>query len=108
MIEGLSKLPTPKPKGEVCEGDTNDAVERVAFAGANAIHRLIADRDSFRNRANAQQQDLVALNAINNELRGRLALVRRHYVELATNIIAQLERFDRSTREAAQDRDNSP
>jgi hypothetical protein len=108
MIEGLSKLPTPIPKGEVYEGDANHTVECVVLAGANAIHRLIADRDSFRNHANAQQQDLVALSAINNELRGRLALVRCHYVELATNIIAQLERFDRATRDAVKESDYSP
>lgn len=107
MIEGLSKVLTPKPKGEVYEGDTDDTVERVAIAGANAIQRLIADRDSFRNRTNAQQQDLVALSAINKELRGRLALVRHHYVELATSIIAQLEQFDRATREAMQDKGNA-
>ena len=100
MIEGLSKVLTPKPKGEVYERDTDDTVERVAIAGANAIQRLIADRDNFRNRTNAQQQDLVALSAINKELRGRLALVRHHYVELATSIIAQLEQFDRATRNA--------
>lgn len=100
MIEGLSKVLTPKPKGELYEGDTDDTVRRVAIAGANAIQRRIADRDSLRNRANAQQQDLVALSAINKELRGRLASVRHHYVELAINIIAQLEHFDHATRNA--------
>jgi hypothetical protein len=58
---------------------------------------------SLRHRSNAQQRDLVAGSAINNELRGRLAVVRHHYVELATNIIAQLEQFDRATRDAMQD-----
>jgi hypothetical protein len=100
MIDGLSQVLTP-PRSEPYEGD--DTVERVAIAGANAIQRLIADRDSLRSRANAQQQDLVALSAINKELRGRLALVRHHYVELATNIIDQLEQFDRATRDAMQD-----
>jgi len=65
------------------------------------------ERPGFRNRTNAQQQDLVALSAINKELRGRLALVRHHYVELATSIIAQLEQFDRATREAMQDKGNA-
>jgi hypothetical protein len=107
MIEGLSKVLTPKPKGEVYEVGTNDTVERVAIAGANAIQCLIADRDNFRNRANAQQQDLVALSAINKKLRARLALVRHRYVELATSIIAQLEQLDRATRDAMQDKDDS-
>lgn len=99
MIEGLSQVLTP-PRSEPYEGD--DTVERVAIAGANAIQCLIADRDDLRRRANAQQQNLVALSAINEELRGRLYLVRRHYVELATNIVAQLEQFDRATRDAMQ------
>ena len=99
MIQGLSQVLTP-PRSEPYEGD--DTVERVAIAGANAIQCLIADRDDFRSRANAQQQNLVALSAINEELRGRLDLVRRHYVELATNIVAQLEQFDRATRDAMQ------
>lgn len=99
MIEGLSQVLTP-PRSEPYEGD--DTVERVAIAGANAIQCLIADRDDLRSRANAQQQNLVALSAINEELRGRLDLVRRHYVELAKNIVAQLEQFDRATRDAMQ------
>ena len=99
MIEGLSQVLTP-PRSEPYEGD--DTVERVAIAGANAIQCLIADRDDLRRRANAQQQNLVALSAISEELRGRLDLVRRHYVELATNIVAQLEQFDRATRDAMQ------
>ena len=40
MIEGLSKVLTPKPKGEVYEGDTDDTVERVAIAGALLSHSL--------------------------------------------------------------------
>jgi len=99
MIEGLSQVLTP-PRSEPYEGD--DTVERVAIAGANAIQCLIADRDDLRRRANVQQQNLVALSAINEELRGRLDLVRRHYVELAKNIVAQLEQFDRATRDAIQ------
>jgi hypothetical protein len=99
MIEGLSQVLTP-PRSEPYEGD--DTVERVAIAGANAIQCLIADRDDLRRRANAQQQNLVALSAINEELRGRLDLVRRHYVELAKNIVAQLEQCDRATRVAMQ------
>jgi len=78
-------------------------VESVALAGAAAIQRLIADRDSLRNCANAQQRDLVALSAINEDLRRRVALIRRHYVELGTRILTQLEQFDQATRDAMQD-----
>jgi hypothetical protein len=97
MIEGLSKVLTMT--GEAHNSDTDDTVERVAIA---------ADRDDFRNRANAQQQDLLSLSAINKELRGRIVLVRHHYVELATRIIAQLEQFERATRDALQDKNPAP
>ncbi len=106
MIEGLSKVLTMT--GEAHKSETDDSVERVAIAGANAIQRLIADRDDFRNRAKVQQQDLLSLNAVNKELRSRIVLVRHHYVELATGIIAQLEQFDRATRAALQDKEPAP
>ena len=48
MIDGLKNVMTPKP--ESSESHSNDSVESVALAGAVAIQRLIADRDSFRNR----------------------------------------------------------
>jgi hypothetical protein len=78
-------------------------MESVALAGAAAIQRLIADRDSLRNCANAQERDLVALSAINEDLRRRIALIRHHYVELGTRILTQLEQFDQATRDAMQD-----
>ena len=106
MIEGLSKVLTMT--GEAHKSDADDSVERVAIAGANAIQRLVADRDDFRNRANAQQQDLLLLSAINKELRDRIVLVRHHYVELATRIITELEQFDRATRDAVQDKNFAP
>jgi len=107
MIEGLLRVVTPKPSVEANEDMTDDnTLERVAIAGASAIQRLIADRDSLRNRVHVQQQDLVALSAINNELRGRIALVHHRYIELAKIIIAQLEQFDRATRDAMQDKED--
>jgi hypothetical protein len=101
MIEGLGNVMTPDP--QVSEGESDETMESVALAGAAAIQRIIADRDSLRNRANAQQRDLVALNTINEDLRRRVALIRRHYVELGTRILTQLEQFDQATREAMQD-----
>ena len=63
----------------------------------------IADRDNLRNCANVQKRDLVALSAVNEELRRRIALIRHHYLELGTKILARLEHFDQATREAMQD-----
>jgi len=108
MIEGLMNVMTPKPQGQTSEDATDETVERVALAGAAAIQRLITDRDGFRARATAQQRDLVALSAINEELCRRLALIRHHYVELATKIIRQLEQFDLATRDAMQENVPAP
>jgi len=103
MIEGLINVMTPNPQAQASEGESDETIESVALAGAAAIQRLIADRDSLRNCANAQQRDLVALNAINEDLRRRIAVIRRHYVELGTRILTQLEQFDQATRDAMQD-----
>jgi hypothetical protein len=89
------------PKSWERAADTADqTVEAVALAGAAAIQRLIAERDSFYHRMNSYQRDLAAQNAINGELRRRLSIVRYKYVEVARTILAQLEQLDKTTREA--------
>jgi hypothetical protein len=104
MIEGLINMVTPKQGTQVAEHGSGESVESVALAGAAAIQRLIADRDNLRNCASSQLEDLVALSAINKDLRRRIALIRHHYVELGTTILAQLEQFDQATREAMQNK----
>jgi hypothetical protein len=95
---------TPKPGVEANVDLTDDnALERVAIAGATAIQRIIAERDSLRNRVHVQQQDLVALSDINKELRDRVALAHHHYIEIAKMIISHLEKFDRATRDGLRD-----
>ena len=91
---------TPKA---IATDESEAALERVALAGAEAIQRIIADRDELRTRTHAQQRELVALNAINEDLRRRIALIRHHYVELGTKILAQLEQFDDAFRDAIRD-----
>jgi hypothetical protein len=103
MIEGLIDIVTRKQPTPSFEGATDESVEKVALAGAAAIQRLIDDRDRLRNCASAQLQDLVALSTINKELRNRLVLIRRHYLELGTAILGQLEQFEKTTREAMLD-----
>lgn len=106
MMDGPLRAVAPKPGVEANEDVTDDdTLECVAIAGANAIQRLIADRDSLRNLVHVQQQDLVALSAINDELRDRIALVQHGYTELAKIIIAQLEQFDRATCDAMQEKE---
>ena len=84
----------------------DDTLERVAIAGATAIQHIIAERNDLRNRTHVQQQELVVLRAINEELRGRIALVHHQYIMLAKEIIAQFEKFDRATRAALLDKDD--
>ena len=84
----------------------DDTLERVAIAGATAIQHIIAERNDLRNRTHVQQQELVALRAINEELRGRIALVHRQYIAFAKEIIANFEKFDRATRDAMLDKCN--
>ena len=103
MIETLRQIITPKPQARLSEGGSDETIESVALAGAVAIQRLIADRDNLRDRVGAQQRELVTLTAANEELRCRLGLIRQQYLELGSRILAQLEQFDRVTREAIQD-----
>ena len=78
----------------------DQSVESIAVAGATAIQCLITQRNSYFNRMNDQERELVALNADNEELRRRIALIREHYVGVARSILAQLEQLDQTTREA--------
>jgi len=100
MIEGLSQVPAVM--GETLDNDTDAAVERIAIAGVTAIQRIVADRHSLRARVTGLEQEVVALNATNKELRGRIVAVRHYYIELATVMLGQLGKFDRATRDAMQ------
>jgi hypothetical protein len=101
MIEGLINVVTPA--GQAKASETDVTLDSVALAGAEAIQRIITDRNNLRSCTSEQQRDLAALNSINQELRRRLGLIRHHYVELATRILTQLEQFDQATREATRD-----
>lgn len=94
MIEGL-------PNGPKIE--SNDTVESTALAGAAAIQRIITDRDNLRNWAGAQHRELTALRAENDDLRHRVLLIRQRYLEFATEILGQFERFDGALREAFEE-----
>jgi hypothetical protein len=107
MIETLRPIITPNTEAQSAQGSSDEAIETVALAGVAAIQRLIADRNNLRACVNAQQHDLIALNVANEELRRRLGLVRQQYLELGSRILAQLEQFDRVTREASAN-DPSP
>jgi hypothetical protein len=104
MIETLRHIMTPRPQAE---GMVEETIESVALAGAAAIQRLIADRDTLRDRVITQQRELVTLNMANEELRCRLGLIRQPYLELGPDSCAA-EQFDRVTREAILDNQALP
>lgn len=83
--------------------DSNETVESTALAGAAAIQRLITDRNNLRTWASSQHRELTALRASNEDLRHRLLTIKQSYLELATRILEQFERFDGSLREALDD-----
>lgn len=101
MIEGLTNLMTSKAVGTQ---DSDGDLEKAALLGAEAIKRIIADRDDLQNRNTTQERELVTLSAINEDLRRRIAVIRQHYVELGTKILAQLEQFDEAFRDAIRGR----
>ena len=102
MIETPQRIITANRQAHASEG-SDETMESIALAGAAAIQRLIADRNNLRNCISAQQQDLIALSTANQELLGRLRLFRRLYLEFGTRILAQLEQFDKLTRDAIED-----
>lgn len=85
------------------ELSTDQAVENAALAGAAAIQKLVAERNELRTRLAAQEQETAAYRALNNELRRRLLLVHQTYVEMAKGVVGDLERFDASLRDSAQE-----
>jgi hypothetical protein len=91
----------PEPQ----DGDftSDQAIENAALAGAAAIQRLVAERNNLRNRLAAQQRELAAMRAFNEELRRRLYVIHQRYVEVAKRVVGQLEQFDGSIREVLQE-----
>ena len=59
----------PEPQDDDFSSD--QAIENAALAGAAAIQRLVAERNNLRNRLAAQQRELAAMRAFNEELRRR-------------------------------------
>ena len=87
---------------------TDQAVENAALAGAAAVQKLVAERNELRNRLAAQEHEVAAYRAVNTDLRRRLVLVHRHYVELAKKVVGDLEGLDGKIREIAQEAHPAP
>ncbi len=90
----------PEPQDDDFTSD--QAIENAALAGAAAIQRLVAERNNLRNRLAAQQRELAAMRAFNEELRRRLYVLHQRYVEVAKKVVGQLEQFDGTIREVVQ------
>jgi hypothetical protein len=99
MIENPTNILMSKSQTQGM-ASTDQSVESIAVAGAAAIQCLITQRNGYFNRMNDQEAELVTVNADNNELRRRIALIRENYVGVARSILAQLEQLDQITREA--------
>ena len=75
---------------------SDDELETAAVAGAAAIQSLIADRNSLRNQ-------LATSRAAQEELRKRLAALHQRYLELAKNVVAELQHFDSTMRDSVRE-----
>jgi hypothetical protein len=81
---------------------SDDTLESTALAGAAAIQRIIAERDSLRSWATSQQQEVIGLRKENEDLRRRILLARQCYLEIATRILEHFEEFDSALRDLPQ------
>jgi hypothetical protein len=81
---------------------SEETLESTALAGAAAIQRIIAERDSLRSWATSQQQEVIGLRKANEDLRRRILLARQCYLEIATRILEHFEEFDSALRDAPQ------
>jgi hypothetical protein len=73
----------------------NDETEKLALAAVEAINRLIAERHALRGELSAKEREL-------KHLHERFILVRDSYRKLATELVAQLQLFERLEREEAR------
>jgi hypothetical protein len=94
MIEGLKNAPSTKRNDISTTLQSDQTIEKVAIAGANAIQHLIAERDSLRGRAHIQEGEITVLRSANEDLTRHLMLIRDHYVGLATGVITELNQMD--------------
>jgi hypothetical protein len=86
----------------------DQAVESAALASAAAIQHLVGERNALRNRLLAQERDLAALRALNEDLRRKLVMLHQHFVDAAKNMVGRLEQFGGTLREVVQEAHTGP
>jgi hypothetical protein len=84
MTEGSNHLPY---------NESDQELESTAVAGAVAVQKLIADRNSLRDQ-------LAASLAAQADYRRRLQVLHQRYIELARKVVASMQQFDGTMREA--------
>jgi len=102
MIEGLKGASATRQSNPSRTPESDQTIESVAIAGVAAIQHLIAERDSLRGRARAQEDELVGLRAANEDLRRHLTVIRDHYLGLATSVVTELNQIDQFFQAALQ------
>ncbi|HXK39724.1 MAG TPA: hypothetical protein VJ837_02750 [Candidatus Paceibacterota bacterium] len=86
---------------EVDRLDSVQDVERLLLEAANAIQRLIAERDALRRRVDALESELA-------RLRERTTLIHDSYRRLATEFSAQLQLLDSGVNDLFREPTDSP
>ena len=72
-----------------------DTVESIALAGADAIQHLIFERNEFRNRARALEEELAVIRSTNEDQRRRIGFVHNQYLSLTSKFVAHLNDIDK-------------
>ena len=81
--------------------DSIQDVERMLLEAANAIQRLIAERDALRHRVDALESELA-------RLRERTTLIHDSYRRLATEFTTQLQLLDSGVNDLFREPTQSP
>jgi hypothetical protein len=86
-IIGVMNEAAEKPSAQIDQLDSDQDIELLLLASAGAIQRLIAERNSLRSRADAQECELT-------RLRHHVTLIPDSYRRLTTEFVTQFQLID--------------
>ena len=86
-IIGVMNEAAEKPSAQIGQLDSDQDIELLLLASAGAIQRLIAERNSLRSRADAQERELT-------RLRRHVTLFHDSYRRLTTEFVTQFQLID--------------
>jgi predicted nuclease with TOPRIM domain len=84
------------PNAQADHLHSDEETVQLALAAAEAIKRLIAERNALRSRLSSREREVT-------RLRDHVTLIRDSYRRLATELITQLELVDNFDGEVAQE-----